>query len=199
MKAIPSYPRFSGGFKTFRVKEFSDHNKGTYGGLHVFSQGSRDKVEEYLWLKFCWDELTTLEYRLLILLPGISNSEIKFAFFRALLILPKKILRNRLIKFQTLLGMKASTRERYLGFKSSLDVEIYEFQRRLPKVPKYSGYVKSPSSVGSKSQGGPRLLEPLTPTEDILINKEIIDWYNLLTVGEMEFFSGEFRFRPDES
>lgn len=184
MIARPGLPRFSGSFKTFSVSRSTDREKGTDTRLLVYSQGSRAKVVEYLWLKFLWDELTKQEFELFLILPETLNSEIKIAVLRSLLILGKKVVRERLVHAQTLLGLTQSSRIRYQGYKR-LDVEIKEFTRRLIRVPKFSGWVRSLSAVGSKRPGGPRELEPLAIIENDYEEKEF-DWYTYLTVGELE-------------
>jgi hypothetical protein len=153
----------------------------------VYSQGSRAKVVEYLWLKYLWDELSKDEMLLFLTLPETLNSEIKVAALRAVLILGKKVVRNRLGTICTLFQKDIPSRIRYLGYKR-LDVEIYEETRSLPRVPKFSGWIRSSSSVGSKRPGGPRILEPLAVNENDF-NVNIIDWYQLLTVGDSTLFS----------
>jgi hypothetical protein len=182
MTARPGVPRFSGGFKTFTVSVSSNREKGTEDRLRVFSQGSRAKVCEYLWLKFLWDELTKDEMRLFILLPETLNSEVKVSALRAILILPKREIREKIIKSSQYPG-KSPTRERYLGYKR-LDVEISRLTRSLPKVPKFSGWVRSSSGVGSKhTSRGPSFLEPLAIIENDYIDITF-DWYSYLTVGD---------------
>jgi hypothetical protein len=184
MTARPGYPRFSGPFKTFSVSRSTNREKGTDDRLLVYSQGSRAKVVEYLWLKFLWDELTKQEFELFLILPETLNSEIKIAVLRSLLIQGKRVTRERLNRLEELLGLKSSSRIRYQGFKR-LDVEIKQITRRLPRVPKFSGWVRSLSAVGSKRPGGPRFLEPLAIIENDYEEREF-DWYTYLTVGELE-------------
>jgi hypothetical protein len=150
----------------------------------VYSQGSRAKVIEYLWLKLLWDELTKKEFELFLILPETLNSEIKIAFLRTLLLQGKKVTRERLNRAQKLLGLQVSSRERYQGFKR-LDVEINDFTRRLPRVPKFSGWIRSLSAVGSKrSSRGPSFLEPLAIIENDY-EDEKFSWYEVLTVGDL--------------
>jgi hypothetical protein len=141
-------------------------------------------VEEYLWLKFLWDELSKVEFALFLTLPGTLNSEVKLATLRSLLVQGKKITRERLVRMQIFLGETPSSRERYLGFKR-LDVEIQEIERKLPRIPKFSGWIKSSSAVGSKRSRGPSYLEPLAINENDY-EDVIFDWYNYLTVGDLE-------------
>jgi len=184
MTARPGLPRFGGPFKTFSVMRSTNREIGLEDRLLVYSQGSRAKVVEYLWLKLLWDELTKREFELFLLLSETLNSEVKLAFLRALLIQGKKETRQRLNRAQKLLGIKQSSRERYQGFKR-LDVEIKEITRRLPRVPKFSGWVRSLSAVGSKKKSrGPSYLEPLAIIENDY-EDEKLTWYEVLTVGDL--------------
>jgi hypothetical protein len=178
MKARPSKPRFTGGFKTFSVSVSINRENRVEGRLFVFSQGSRTKVLEYLWLKHLWDELSRLEFKLLIL-SGVLNSDLKFDCMKAINKQGKKATRERL---QVFFPDGEYSRERYQGFKR-LDVEIYEYQRSLPKTPKFSGWIRTASAKGTKRpSGGSSYLETLTSTEYIIVDR--IDWYELLTVGD---------------
>jgi len=187
MTARPGLPRFLGPFKSFSVAVSSNREKGTEDRLLVYSQGSRVKVVQYLWLKFLWDELSKEEMKLFLMLPEILNSEIRISTIRAILILGKRKVRNRLNRYLSFLGKETFTREQYHGFKR-LDVEIHEYQRSLPKVPKFSGWIRSSSAVGSKRSGGPSFLEPLAINDNDYEDFEL-DWYSILTVGDQELFS----------
>jgi len=179
--ARPGIPRFGGPFKTFSVALFSDREKGFEIRLLVHSQGSRAAVNRYLWLKFLWDNLTRDEMRLFLALPENLNDEIKFAVLRTVLLFPKKVIRTRLNQVLTKLEMKPFLRENYLGYKR-LDVEIHEITRRLPRVPKFSGWIKSSSAKGSKKRSrGPSYLEPLALFESDY-EEEYFDWYHILTI-----------------
>jgi len=186
--ARPGTPRFSGSFKTFSVVTSSNREKGTENRLLVHSQGSRAKVANYLWLKYLWDELSKEEMYLFLMLSETLNSEIKVAALRAVLILGKKVVRERLNTGLTRLHQSPFTREQYQGYKR-LDVEIHRISRNLKKVPKFSGWIRSSSSKGSKrGHGGPSFLEPLA-IYDNDYNDERFDWYNYLTVGDLDVFS----------
>jgi ADP-heptose:LPS heptosyltransferase len=182
VKARPSHPRFSGGFKSFTVALETNREKRVESRLIVFSQGSRTKVHQFLWHKFLWEELSQEEYRLFILMPETLNSKLMVGALRALLILSKKKVRELICNKLTQLGEKAPSRESYLGYRR-LNVEIYEYRRSLPKTPKFSGWVKSASSVGSK-QSRKVLDENLEPLAIYLSDYEdiIFDWYSYLTV-----------------
>jgi len=181
-------PKFHGPFQTFRVGLSTNREKGTQDNLVVYSQGSRHAVQKYLWLKFLWDELTKEEWRLFLIMPETLNSEMKFGALRALLLIGKKEIRTKLINCPFLEGEDIPLRERYQGIKG-LDVEIQSESRRLPKVPKFSGWIKSSSKVGRKSsKKSPAFTEPLDSIGD---DYETItfDWYYYLTVGELSSHS----------
>lgn len=179
MKARPRLPRFSGKFQTFTVSVSINREKRVEDRLCVFSQGSRTKVLEYLWLKHLWDELSRSEFKLLIL-SGSLNSDLKFDAMKAINLQGKKKTRERL---QVLFPEGTYSRSRYQGFKR-LDVEIYEFQRSLSKTPKFSGWIRSASAKGSKrTPGGSSFLETLTSNE-VWVEKKTINWLFLLTVDD---------------
>jgi hypothetical protein len=182
MTARTKFPKFHGPFKSFSVSLFTNREQGTESRLYVFSQGNRTKVLEFLWLKYLWDELSKDEYKLFIASSEILNSELKVAALRAVLIFGKKKIRERLCNCSFLPEEERPSRVRYQGFKR-LDVEIQEISRSLPKVPKYSGWIKSSSAKDSKRSRGPRFLEPLAIIENDYEDK-IFDWYNYLTVDE---------------
>lgn len=183
MKARPGIPRFSGPFKSFSVTLDSNRETGTENRLLVFSQGNRAKVVEYLWLKWLWDELSKEEMLLFLTLPETLKSGIKVAGLRAALIAGKKQVRVRLSEGPLPSDFHTPTRLRYLGFKR-LDVEISRFRRSLPRVPKFSGWIRSSSKKGSKRRaGGPSYLEPLAIIDNDYIDI-CFDWYNYLTVDD---------------
>jgi hypothetical protein len=184
--ARPGLPRFQGPFKTFSVAISTNREKGAEDRLLVYSQGSRAKVHEYLWLKYLWDELSKEEFRLFLVMPETLNSELKFATLRAALLRPKKKIRTLLSECPILTKKEQPSKLRYLGFKR-LDVEIQGITRSLPKVPKFSGWIKSSSAKGSKRRpGGPSYLEPLAIIENDYIDN-VFDWFTYLTVGEQIF------------
>lgn len=180
-EARPRKPRFTGGFKTFSVSTSINREKKTESRLIVFSQGSRSKVLEFLWLKFLWDELSRFEFILLIH-SGILNSDVKFNVIKAINKQGKRKTRERL---NSLFPDGTFSRERYQGFKR-LDVEIHEISRSLPRTLKFSGWIRSSSAKGSKhSSGGSSFLETLTPPDYIYQEEQNFDWYYLLTVEDL--------------
>jgi len=182
MKAGPGIPRFSGGFKTFRIAISTNREKGTKDNFIVYSQGSRLAFHKFLWYKFLWDELTKLEMEVFLIMPETLSNPMIFGALRALLILGKKAVRDKIVTTPFLLDKDKPTRVKYQGIKG-LGIEISRETRKLPKVPKFSGWIRSSSQVGSKSRRGPSFLEPLDIIEDDYSDISF-DWYNYLTVGE---------------
>lgn len=136
--------------------------------------------------------------KLFLTLPENLRDEMKFAALRAVLLFPKKVIRDRINLVLRRLGEKEFLREQYLGYKR-LDVEIYEITRRLPRVPKFSGWIKSSSAVGSKHPQGPSFLEPLAIIENDYEDC-IFDWYTNLTVDDSNYaLPVELFYRPDEN
>lgn len=191
-------PRFSGGFKSFSVSQFTDRERSTESRLHVYSQGSRPKVVEYLWLKFLWDELNRLEWELFLACPEVLNSEVKFSALRAINLVGKRKVRNRLVKCPFLPDSDKPTWLRYQGFKR-LNVEISRETRSLPKVAKFSGYVKSGSAVGSKSARKSSYLDLLVVNENDYSLELVFDWFSYLTIGETSFLPKKESNHPDET
>jgi len=100
----------------------------------VLSSGKRDVVKRQLWLKLVWDQLTKVEFELFLTLLKDSDY-LYWSFLKLLVFVPKKILRKNLIKNETILGLKISTRESYIGSLRT-NIEIQKEIRNLPKPPK---------------------------------------------------------------
>lgn len=187
MTERPGFPRFKGPYKTFSVAISTNREHGTESRLLVYSQGSRAKVIKYLWLKFLWDELSRQEMKLFLYLSEVLNNPLKYAALRATILKGKKQVRERIENCPFLPEEDKPLRINYQGIRC-LNVEIYEFERRLPKVPKYSGWIKSSSSKGSKRSRGSSFLDPLAIIENDY-EDIVFDWYSYLTVGDKETFS----------
>jgi hypothetical protein len=197
LSVAPRKPRFKGRFITTKVKLTTDHEKGMECRLIVYSKGSRQAIIKFLWLKFLWDQLTRSEFLLFLSIPEVLSNEKMFNYLSVINTIPKKIARRNLLKAEEYLEIEISSRERYQGIKD-LDIEIYQETRNLPKPPKFSGYVKTPSSVGTKSSRGSSFLE--TTTDPDVIMKSLIEpisWYKLLTVGTDSLLSEDL-FSSDE-
>jgi hypothetical protein len=174
-------PKFRGRFFTWRASLSIDREKGTEELLLVFSSGKREAVRRHLWLKLVWAELSRAEFQLFIVTLG-NNEDKKWAFLKALLNVPRKTLRKRLLRKEIQLGEKLSSLESYRGSRR-IRIETQELTRRLPRTAKYTGYVRSIASLGKSSTGSNLSIEELMTTG--FVDKEIIDWFQILTVGEI--------------
>lgn len=153
----------------------------------MYSSGSREAVREYLWLKFLWNQLSKVEYTL-FLMSLKETEEKKWSTMKLMQINSKKVIRRRLNHWETLLGEKVSSKERLQGY-FRIRIEIREETRRLPRPPKFSGYIKSPSAAGSKRQLVRQLLDEMVVGEEY-IDVEKVSWYNLLSVESVSLFLG---------
>lgn len=179
---VSDKPKFLGSFHRWEVNFSINQERRAVARFLVFSSGKRGACLKYLWLKFLWDELTQKEFYLFLSLPEVLRNAKMQGFLRALLTIPKRELRYRLNKLEELFGEKTSNRNSYRGYKR-LHLEIQAIERRLPRTPKFSGYVKSPSSVGSKNSK--KILLPESISNPELYNEKEIDWYQFLTIGEI--------------
>jgi len=180
-------PKFSGPFHTWRQSLFTDREKGIETVLLVYSSGSREAVREYLWLKFLWNQLSQIE-RTLFLASLRDTEEKKWSTMKLMQIFPKKVIRRRLNNLEFLFGEKVSSKERLSGYYQ-LRIEIREETRRLPRPPKFSGYIKSPSAAGSKRQLVRQLLDEMVTGEEY-VDVEKVSWYKLLSVESVSLFLG---------
>lgn len=180
MTAGPGFPRFFGGFKTFSISISTNREKGIIESLKVYSSGARSATHRYLWLKFLWDQLTKEEWNLFIMMPETLNDDLMYSAIRAMLITSKKEVRGRIMS-HPISYEKKFHRSSYQGIKG-MRLETHKESRRLAKVPKFSGYVKSASAIGSKSRKSPSFLEPLAINEDDYSDFSF-NWYSYLTVG----------------
>lgn len=183
MTARSGLPRFSGGFKSFSVSFNTNRETGAESRLFVYSQGSRQKVHIYLWLKLLWNELSKDEWKLFLSMPETLNNEMIYSSLRAINFQGKRATRNRLIKSPYCSKEYNPNYDRYRGFMR-LNVEISIENRNLPKVPKFSGYVKSASAVGSKRSSGKSSYLDLMTINCEDYNEVVFNWFSYLTIVE---------------
>jgi len=197
----PRKPRFTGRFFTWSVLDSTSTAQLLQERrLLVFSSGRRSTVLKYLLLKFLWDTLSREEYYLLLHLPEFFKDP-KFISVVRLTNegkITRKTLRARLIQIEKLLNEEPSTKERYLGYKK-YGLDIRKVVREVRPAKKYSGYVRSIASLGKGSAQKIQFPEPIT-NDGIYADENELDWYNLLTVVEIPFFSrSAILTQPDES
>lgn len=185
MTARSGLPRFSGGFQSFSVSFNEDRENGVDSRLFVYSQGSRPKVHIYLWLKLLWNELTKDEWLLFLSMTETfpKSSEMIYDSLRAINFQGKRKTRQRLIQSPICPKLYKPDYDRYRGFMR-LNVEISRETRRLPKPPKFSGYIKSASAVGSKRSSGKSSYLDLMAINCEDYNEVVFNWFSYLTIVE---------------
>lgn len=178
---LQSKPKFRGRFFTWEVTISTDHEKGFQEFLLVFSSGKRETVKKYLWHKLVNAELSKEEYLLFILTLGNSEDK-KWAFCKALQSVPKRILRKRLNEIERFLQEPETSRMSYIGLRR-VKIETHKRVRRLPKFPKYTGYVRSIAALGKGSPGLKLSLEEMME-DDVFEVENQFNWFSALTVGK---------------
>lgn len=179
-------PNFKGSFFRFEVLRNTDRENGLKEVFLVFSSGKREVVKNFLWHKLVWSQLTRDELELFYLMLT-QNDEKEWAFLKMLTLFQKSVVRKRLNKIESILGLKTTNKKTLEGLYS-INIEFRKVTRKLPKVPKYSGYIKSPSKAGSK--------RPLDRLLDEMVDEypndydEELSWESLLSVDHVPFFSG---------
>lgn len=181
---VRSRPNFTGPFFSWRVTYYTNREKGTCDAFVVFSSGKRQKVHRFLWLKLLWDELTKDEFELFLSMPETLKNEKIVGFLQARLEIPKTVLRDRILKFESFFNENSSCRKSYNGLMR-LRIDLQRGSYKLRKTPKFSGYVRNISSLNRGGRRGAVFTDPIVdlPHE---IDQET-DWYTILTVGEVLF------------
>lgn len=151
--------------------------------LRVFSSGKRGVVFRYLWLKYLWAELTTQEHFLFISLPEtLRNPMIVAVLTLRAKGVSKKVLRDALNVWETLNGERVSSREAFQSIKG-LHLETWLVTRRLRPVKKYTGYVKSISSLGKSRVRAINRFELLMAATNDTEVRDVEFYVEVLTVG----------------
>lgn len=160
----------------------------------VISSGKRTTLFTTLFLKWLWDELTSQEFRFFLDLPETLRSKEFIACARALASgLPKKVIRARLNRYLTLVGLKPLSRERYNGSKGVKYV-LGECVLTVRSAVKYSGWVRHQNDQGSLRKNSVFELEHQEFTADVEI-----DLFNIISVGKLTILGKEVALSPDES
>lgn len=186
---------FRGPMSSFSLVKSIDRNKGTARRWIVFSTGKRSVLVRYLFGKWLWDELNSLELDVFWHLPEITSNVTIYNALRAFVDgTPKKILRKRLEKGQNLLNLLFISRQHYLTLKGRSNWIFIEETITLRQIPKFSGYTKHHKDKGSLGPERDNVSVFLDPVVDI--SENII--YHYLTVGEISIL-GDAVIRPDEN
>jgi len=131
-----------------------------------------------------WNELTKSEWELFLAMPESLNNEMIYGTLRSINFQGKRKTRQKLLTGPAEIESDyIPTHDRYRGYQR-LDVEIQAGTTSLPKVPKFSGYVKSSSAVGSKHQQTKSSYLDLMTINSEDYNEIEFDWFSYLTVDE---------------
>lgn len=157
---------------------------------------------KYFKMKAIYGFLSVFEARLLYDAPGVLTDNLFVASLRAKLSdVPLDILTSRIRVLQQLLQEPLMEINLYHTYSGCIKYEIMETRRTIRKVKKYSGYVRNPSSVGSKRKSKTFSILPETFECDFT---EGIDFYEFLTVGKFSgnhleiFFPDDGQIRPKQ-
>lgn len=150
--------------------------------MHVFIQ--------YMQMKMILGTVSTFEYRCLVDAPGVLRDDLLVALLRAKLVdVPQQLLLQRLRILQEWQRRPQWSLNLYYTWKKQIAYELSEIRQTIRPVKKFSGYVKSPSAVGTKksriSHHDPESFEWNSYVE--------IDYYEFLTVGRVSGHSLELQ------
>lgn len=137
----------------------------------------------YYKMKLYYSGLSVDESRMLFDAPGVLKDDLFISLIRA-----KNsgvsgiLLEQRLHKLQRLLKQAIWSKDLLRTYEGNLRFEIKEMRKPIRKAKKYSGYVRSPSAVGTKKSAGSS--RPEFETFEWTVESSI-DYYYFLTVGEL--------------
>jgi hypothetical protein len=149
---------------------------------------------QYLKMKYLFGSLNDIEMRCLFDAPGVLKDDLFVSARRAQLSgTDNKTLGNRLCSISLMLNKPRIDLYLYKqwGF---CEYQLLEFSKPIRKPKKYSGYVRSPSSVGSKR----RINSDLDPGIFEWSPVVQIDYYHALTVGDLILGESLVMHLPDD-
>ena len=176
-------PSFGGGFNRFKIRISTNQEKGTQDYFVVLSQGKRHVFSKYIWYKFMYDNLTKQEELIFYSLPEILNSEFKIQALRACLRTGKKVIRKRIEELPLIPDSERISYLTYQGLRGNTQYDLSLREGKLPKPPKFSGWIKSSSSKDRKSSPKGSVMDPLNIILEDFVEEKNFDWFLYLTVG----------------
>lgn len=176
-----------GGFYTHRWRSSTSpkYNPGISYWI-VNSRLKKHKFIRFLQMRVLFEETSEVEQRCLYDAPGVLNDNLFISALRAKITgVNLNILSIRLNSLSLLTGLPRLDLPLLRTWEKICVYSIQEFSRAIRKPKKYSGYVRSPSSVGSR-----RTTKRTLPDPEIVEWSSVkeIDFLSALTVGE---FHGE--------
>jgi hypothetical protein len=181
------------GFReTFRWRSntISRHNPGETFWI-VQTSLHKEKFLLFLKYKMLLDQAHAIEQQCLLDLPMTLRDNL---FIDSLLAkrrnnVPLEILWPRIITLSQLYGLPALTPQVYKEWSGRFPYCVEEFDRPARKPKKYSGYVRNPSSVGSKRRLPRQELIPEDSVEEYVRDVSFLEY---LTVGVLKGRSVSF-------
>lgn len=134
----------------------------------------------YLKTKSIFSSLPEIEFRCLVDGPGVLRDNLYIDALKAKMSnVPLDVLEQRLLWIQKLENKKEMSRDLLRQWNGNVRYEIKEIRKPIRKVKKFSGWIRSSSSVGSKRPRKPSP-EPGVFEWSMYDN---LDFYEFLTVG----------------
>lgn len=161
------------GFCSFSIKSSTFLKENYFTFWKVQSNMKRDKFIHYCKLRLLYETTDGKEQQFLF-------DAIDFdPFFVACYKLKGNLEDDRVGKIAVLFGLKNYTRKLYRQWNGNVKFHIIEIGRPIGKITKFSGYVRSSSSVGSKRPNKTNL----DPRTEIWTEELEYNYVELLTVG----------------
>lgn len=176
-------PSFGGAFHRFKIRISTNQEKGTQDYFIVLSQGRRHTFSKYLWYKFLFDNLSKEEEEIFFHLPEIINNPFKIQVLRACIKLGKKTIRKKLENFPLIPPNEKVSRKKYQGIHGNTRYDLSRRVGKLPKPPKFSGWIRNSSSKDRKSFSKGSVMDPLNLLLEDFVEEQNFDWFLYLTVG----------------
>lgn len=144
----------------------------------------------YLQMKRFFGPMEINEQRLLYDAPGVLTDDLFIELLKAQQFdVQQETLLQRLQFLQRWLQRPEWSLNLFYTYENCVRYEVMEIRRSVRKVKKFSGYVKSPSSVGTKSSKIVRL----DPETFEWTSTEELDFFGFLTVGKVSGSSLELQ------
>lgn len=179
-------------FRTLQWNSSNTHpNTPTKTFWNVRTQVHLHKFLMFMQMKYYFESMSVFESRMLFDAPGVLKDNLFISLLKARYFdVPSNILLQRLQFLQRYLQRPEWTLNLYYTYKNNIVYELKEIRRSIRKVKKYSGYVKSPSAVGTK-KSRISIHDPETFEWE---SYEELDYFDFLTVGKFSGSSLELQF-----
>lgn len=184
-------------FRTFRWRSSNNlSNTLTETFWSIRSNFRMHTFLEYIKMETILGNTDQTLKRMLYDAPGVLSDNLFIDALRAQYCgVQSNILLQRLAKARKWLSLPPWSLNLLYTYRNCVAYEVVELRKTIRKVKKYSGYVRNPSSVGTKKRKVPSSYTPETFEWN---SYEEIDWYEFLTVGKFSGTALEISF-PEET